>query len=271
MADESTQPLLDRGSTPPPSHRPPSAMRTVSPRPDQGGPFEPSSESTPLLDRSDDDLQTYGTQTAEYPHSESTDTSPEREPKKRSRRIGPIFLAMAVLLIAVVILTFSFAAPTVVKEYVNEATIFQPTNVSIDSVTADGVRTRIQGDLVLDANRAKEKSVRDLGRFFTWIVRDVETDNSEVQVYLPAYGDAVVGTASLPSVKVNIRNGHVNHIDFLANLTAGDIQGVRKVAVDWLEGRLDSLRVAALATMKLKAGLLNLGIQTLSDTLVFEG
>lgn len=246
-------------------------MRTLSPRADQGGSFEPSSESTPLLARSDDEQQTYGTQTAEYPHCESTDDSPERDPKQPSRRIGPIFLAMVVLLIAVIILTVSFAAPAVVKEYVNEAAIFQPTNVSIDSATADGVRTRVQGDFLLDANRAKKKSVRDIGRFFTWTTKEIETDNSEVQVYLPAYGDAVVGTASLPPIKVNIRNGHVNHIDFLANVTAGDIQGVRTVAIDWLEGRLDSLRVAVLATVKLKSRLLSLGTQTLSDTLLFEG
>lgn len=272
MADESARPLLDRGSRSPSPHRPRSATRSVSPHSgQQTRPFELSSESTPLLVRRDDELHTYGTESREYSLPESRSTSPEPDSKKPRRRIGPIFLAIIVLLLAVIILTFGFAAPTVVKEYANEATVFHPTNLSIDSATSDGVRTRVQGDIVLDASRVEKKSVKDLGKFFTWLAREVETDRSEVEVYLPEYGDALVGTALLPPFKINIRNGHVNHVDFHAELTAGDVQGVRTVAIDWLEGRLNRLRVEGQTTIKLKSGLLNLGTQDLSDTIVFQG
>lgn len=268
MADDAITPLLDRGSRSPSPHRPPRhqpASDSNQPRP-----FELSTESTPLLSRRDEELHTYGTELI-VPSETSSNPEPEPDSKGRNRRIGPIFCAISILLIAGVILAFSFATPTVVKQYVNEATIFHPTNLSINSATADGIQTRVQGDLVLDAKRVQKNSVRNLGRFATWIAREVKTDQSEVQVYLPEYGDALVGTASLPSIKANIRNGHVNHVDFITDLAAGDVQGVRTAAIDWLEGRLSRLCIDGQATLKLKSGLVNFGTQVLSDTLIFEG
>ena len=270
MADETSRPLLSGGSRSSSPHRSPSSRTSVSPYSDERDrPFQLSSESTPLLIRRDDELHSYGTEPREYSPHESQDTSPER-PLKRSRWIGPISLAILILgFLAIILITF-IAAPSVGKEYASQAIVFHPTNLSIDSASADGVRTRVQGDLVLDANRVKKSSVRDIGRFVTWIAREVETGQSEVEVHLPEYENALVGTASLPSFKVNIRNGHVNHVDFLADLTAGDIQGVRPVAIDWLEGRLNQLQVYSEATVHLKSGLLSLGTQVLSDTLIFE-
>ena len=221
------------------------------------------------MTRREDELNSYGTEPGEYSPRESLDTSPERHPKK-SRWIGPIPLAILILGFLTIILISIIVAPSVGKEYASQAIVFQPTDISIDSASSDGVRTRVRGDLVLDAYRVKKKSVRDIGRFVTWIAREVETGQSEVEVHLPEYENALVGTASLPSFKINIRNGHVNHVDFLADLTAGDIEGVRPVAIEWLEGRLNQLQIYGEATIHLKSGLLTLGTQILSDTLVFE-
>lgn len=266
MADETTRPLLDGGSRSSSSNRRPSSTRSVSPRfVQRDRPFELSSESTPLLARREDDLQSHGTSPAE-----SRNTSSERDPKRKSR-IGPIPIAILILTTLAGILLGVFLTPPVVKEYANEAIVFHPTNLSIDSASADGVRTRVQGELVLDANCVRKGAVRGIGRFVTWIAREVETGQSEVDVYLPEYENALVGTASLPSFKINVRNGYVNHVDFLADMAAGDIQGVRTVAIDWLEGKLSHLRVHGEATVHLKSGLLSLGTQALSDTLEFEG
>ncbi|KAI9930877.1 hypothetical protein MW887_010528 [Aspergillus wentii] len=272
MADEAGKPLLDRGSRTPSPHPPSSTRPSSSSRPDQQArSFELSSESTPLLIRRDNELA-YGI-CEPIPISSPTSraSSPERGPRKQKNRLRlSMILPLIIVLVILAVLVFAFVAPAVVKQYVKEATVFQPTDISIDSATADGLRTRVQGDLVLDAGRVQKRPVRNIGRFATWIARMVETGESEVQIYLPEYGNVLVGIATLPSIKVNVRNGHENHVDFMADLSAGDIHGIRGVALDWLEGRLGRLRIKGRTQLHLKSGLLNLGVQSLSDDVTFE-
>jgi hypothetical protein len=92
-----------------------------------------------------------------------------------------------------------------------------------------------------------------------------------VEVYLPEYGNILVGMAAVPRVVVDIQNGHITPIDFLAELTPGDMDGIRQVANDWLEGRLDTIRILGKADIALKSGLIPLGVQTISESLIFEG
>ena len=75
----------------------------------------------------------------------------------------------------------------------------------------------------------------------------------------------------MPKVVVNIQNGVVTPIDFLTDLKAGSVDGLRQVANDWLEGRLGQLRVLGKADVTLKSGLLPLGSQSISESMVFEG
>ncbi|RDW57138.1 uncharacterized protein DSM5745_11536 [Aspergillus mulundensis] len=234
--------------------------------------FEVSSESTPLLHRRDDDLSTYGG--IDVPRASSPTpgiVSPAGKPKRPRKKIGWTLICGLLAVGSIIsILILAFIAPAVVKRYVREATLFKPTNLSVESATSEGVRARIQGDVVLDANRLGSGSVRNIGRFVTWIGREVETGQSEVYLYLPEYGNALVGSASLPSIKINIRNGHVNHLDFEADLVAGNVEGLRSVAVDWLEGKLDRLLLKGSADLHLKSGLLSLGEQTLDHSVVLE-
>ncbi|KAE8390651.1 hypothetical protein BDV23DRAFT_155021 [Aspergillus alliaceus] len=271
MAEEATRPLLNESAKP--SSRPSSPVdkRQSSESSSAAPPFELSSESTPLLPNREDDLTIYGGVAPRRPSSTSQDSLPDHGPKKpRGRVRWPIFCVLLSLIAIVSILIFTFVAPAVVKQYVLDATVFNPTNVSVESATADGIQTRIQGDLVLDAGRIRKAPVRNLGRFVTWIGKEIETGESEVQVYLPEYGNVLVGTASLPSIKANIQNGHINHIDFLAELVAGDIPSIRAVAVDWLEGKLGRLQVKGKATVPLKSGILSLGEQTIADSVTFH-
>lgn len=240
-----------------------------------------STESTPLLLHRDDEPPRYGSEldarssppvSRDSSPYRSTDRSTDGSDGSKARQRWPTYLAMAILSAAVlVILVLGFATPAIIKEYAEQAAVFRPTKLSINSTTADGIRARVQGDFVLDASRVRKKSVRDLGRFGTWIAREVETGESEVQVYLPEYGNVLIGTASLPSLKANIRDGHINHIDFLTDLAAGDIAGLRSIANDWLEGRLGQLRFKATTVVALRSGLLNLGTQVLSDAITFSG
>lgn len=127
----------------------------------------------------------------------------------------------------VAILCLGFAAPAIVEEYAQQAVVFEPTKLSIDSFTAKGVKARIQGTFTLDASRVQKKSIADIGRLGTWIAREVETRESDVKVYLPEYDNVLMGIAIIPPLKVNIRNNNVNNIDFLTDLEPGDVNGIR--------------------------------------------
>ena len=157
------------------------------------------------------------------------------------------------------------------EEYAREALVFEPNNLSLDSITATGVRARVQGTFVLDASRVQKKPVRDLGRAGTWIAREVESGASELKVYLPQYDNVLVGIAKVPPIKVNIQDGHYNHIDFLTDLEPGDVEGVRRIANDWLDGRLESLQIEAVASLPLRSGLFKLGTQSVTQSMFFEG
>lgn len=270
--DDANAPLLDRASRSPSPQR--SMRSSRSGHQQQPSPFIPSTESTPLLLHHDDGASRYGSALearSSPPASRDSSLCRTTDESKAHRRL-PTYLATAVLSATIIaILVLVFVTPAAVKEYAEQAVVFKPTNLSIHSSTADGVRARVQGDFVLDASRVRKKSVRDLGRFGTWVAREVKADESEVQVYLPEYGNVLIGTAYVPSIKANVRNGHVNHIDFLTDLVAGDIAGIRPIANDWLAGRLGQLRFKATAAVTLSSGLLSLGTQVLSDVVTFSG
>jgi hypothetical protein len=280
MADESTAPLLDRASNVSPhSYSPPPPGSPPSVRPDgrwkRSRSFELSSESTPLLQRRDENLNQYGTRARDRslsPASRDPLSANPLDSAKVRRHQCPTFLALTFLTVAVVfILVFGFVTPAAVREYAEKAAVFHPQRISIDSATPSGVRARVEGEFFLDGSRVQTKPVRDLGRFATWIAREIETSGTDVQVYLPEYGNILLGTASLPPVKLNIRNGHVNRVDILTDLQVGDVGGIRGVASDWLEGRLGQLRIKGTATVSLKSGLLDLGSQIISETLAING
>lgn len=255
--------------------RPPSLSNSASSRSQTTvRPFELSSESTPLLLRRDDIL--YGTQPYSRRSSSSSssrDSPSGRSSKKSDTRLRwPIYASFLSLSISVLgILLFVFAAPAVVKRYAEEAAVFTPRDLSIDSITPHGLRARVQGDFVLNSTRVPGKQARNFGRFTTWVIREVETAPSDVLVYLPEYGNVLVGTASLPVMKLNVRDGLATHVDFLTDLATGDIRGMRSVAMDWLEGRLGRLRLKGSTRMHLKSGLLGLGTHTLSESVTFGG
>ncbi|KAL8905898.1 MAG: hypothetical protein Q9171_006497 [Xanthocarpia ochracea] len=232
-------------------------------------------ESTPLLSR-EDNRQNYGNAPPEGT-TRSTAASSLRSLQgggskngKGSRR-WPTIIALTVLTIVLLaILGLGFAAPEVVEQYAKEAMVFEPTDLSIDSFTSSGVRARIQGDFKMDGSRVHKKAVRDLGRAATWIARAVESKSTEVEVFLPEYGDVLLGSAQVPSIVVNIRNGHTTHVDFDTDLTAGDLGGIRHVADEWLNGRLDQLTVRGNADVSIKSGIFSLGTRSLSDSIVFK-
>ena len=281
MPDEATEPLLSGESVEESrSERPGSQRSKASTRSKRSEESRDSDESTPLLSR-DAGERDYGDAPPVPGETNGEATSPAasslrslqygRSSKKNSTR-WPTIIALTILgLVIIVILCFGFAAPAVMEEYAKESMVFEPTNLSIDSFTPTGVRARIQGDFTLDGSRVHKKPVRDLGRAGTWIARKVESKKSKVQVYLPEYDDILLGTAVVPPIVVDIRDGHTTHIDFLSDLSAGDLDGIRRMAMDWIDGRIGQISVRGVADVPLKSGIFGLGTQSLAQTIVFNG
>ena len=287
MPNEAAEPLLgEQGMEEPRLERPQSRNSKASTISKRSEMSKESDESTPLLSREDGERQ-YGdtppssgdaNEEAASPATSSLRSLQAGRPpqvgtsnKRRSPK-WPTIVALSILgSVLIVIICLGFVAPAVMEEYAKEAMVFEPTNLSIDSFTTTGVRARIQGDFKLDGSRVQKKPVRDLGRAGTWIARKVESKQSKVEVFLPEYDDILLGTADVPPIVVDIIDGRTTHIDILSDLGAGDLDGIRRMASDWVEGRIGRLSVRGVANVPLKSGIFGLGTQSLTHTIVFNG
>ena len=280
MSDNPASPLLGEAggeqSRSERSERPPSHKSKASTRSKHSNRSKHQDESAPLLSE-DADHRNYG-DAPTHDESPSAAASSLRSlqsggsSKGKSSKRWPTIIALTLLgLLTVLILCLGFAAPEIVEEYAREALVFEPTDLSITSFTSTGVRARIRGNFTLDGSRVQKKPVRDLGRAGTWIARAVESKQSRVKVFLPEYGDLLLGTADVPPIVVDIRDGHTTHLDFLSDLAAGDLDGIRRMANDWLEGRISDLSVKGVSEVPLKSGIFGLGTQSIAETIVFKG
>lgn len=269
MADDSTAPLLSRASS---SSRDTSYSHKHHHQRSNSPSFQLSSESTPLLQHEGTNGVSYGTDNRRRSSASSTTHSIEDPTKHPRSRRWPVVIAITILIAAVLaLLMFGFAAPAAVKQYAQEAVVFKPQRIALDSATSDGVFIRVQGDLSLDGSRVKHPFVRSTGRFATWIAKEIETGETQVDVYLPEYENVLLGRAFLPAVKVDIREGHSNSIDIVANLQTGDVAGIRQVADDWMNGRLAQLRVQGTADVNIRSGILKFGSQAITADLALTG
>ena len=278
MSDNPASPLLGEGggeqSRP---ERPPSRRSRASTGSKRSKQSKNSQESTPLLSE-DANHRNYGNAPArdESPSALAASSlrslQSEAPSKGKSSRRWPTIIALVILgLVIILILCLGFAAPEIVEEYAREALVFEPTDLSIDEFTSTGVRARIRGDFTMDGARVQKKPVRDLGRAGTWIAKAVESKQSKLKVFLPEYGNLLLGTAEVPPIVVSIRDGHTTHLDFPSDLAAGDLDGIRRMANDWLEGRIGDLNVRGVAEVPLKSGIFGLGTQSIAQTIAIKG
>lgn len=263
MADSERSPLLSApsGATPPDN------------RPHQ----EALHESTPLLSNSEGTLRDAGerdddrTADATSFASPATDPVPAKSTKAKQIRWPSIIAMFSLSLFALAVMVFAFIAPAAVEEYAKQAVVVEPTNLSLVSLTSDGVRARVRANFRLDAQRVPNEHVRRVGRVATWLVGELETGETKIHVYLPEYDNFLLGTAGIPPLKVSIVDGRNNAVDFVADLVPGDAEGIRMVANEWLEGRLDKVRIRGEADVQLRAGIIPLGTHSIAESLTFEG
>jgi hypothetical protein len=225
-----------------------------------------SDESTPLLARENGDLQPDG---GSSPRTAST--TPSSLSPKRKWPWPSIIALLLLTAFTIVIMLLGFFVPEAMEEYATQAKRFDITSISLPEFTPTGAKARVQGVFWMDPAQVRQKSVRDLGVFGTWLARRVESSESTVQVFLPDYDNVLLGTAEVPPIQVDIQSGHRNDIDFLADLEPGDVAGIRSVANDWLEGRLEKLTVQGKADVELQSGILSLGTRNISKSIVFQG
>lgn len=223
-------------------------------------------EESPLLPRD----VTHNDQS--QPQREQSATSSLRSVlDKKGKPRWPSLIALLLLcILAALIIVFAFVAPAAMEQYAAQAVAFEPTSLSIDSFTSTGVRARVQGNFKMDSSRVEKQDVRNLGKFCTWIAREAETGESDVEVLLPEYGNVLLGTAHVPPIKVYLRDQHVTGVDFVADLEPGDVDGIRRIANDWIEGRLGQLRLVGKASVPLKSGLISLGKQIIKQEMLFD-
>jgi hypothetical protein len=233
-------------------------------------------ETTPLLSSSNASTGYAGEEQRERPRpngavpSRAGNTSSKEGEARRWRIVAALMLVIAISLTAGVTLAAIFV-PDAVEEYAKQAAVVEPTNLSLESITTNGIRARIQANVRLDGSRVKDERTRRIGQVVTWLVGGIQTEQTAIRVHLPDYSNALLGTATVPGLSVALIDGQNNAMDFVAELLPGDAEGIRDIANEWLEGRLDNLKVRGEADLHLKSGIFPLGTHTVSQLLTFEG
>jgi hypothetical protein len=232
-------------------------------------------ESTPLISSSAATPQYYGDDDDGTHPSDVLSIASTPSNNTASVKTGirwPSVIAMIVLaFFAFAVMVLAFIAPAAVEQYAKQAVVIEPTNLSLVSITPNGVRARIQANFRLDAQRVENEHVRRVGRAATWLVGELGTEETKINVYLPEYNNVMLGTAAVPPLKVSIADGRNNAVDFVADLVPGDAEGIRTIANEWLEGRLSTVRIRGTADIQLKAGIFPLGTHSIAESLTFEG
>lgn len=165
----------------------------------------------------------------------------------------------------------AFLAPSNVELYAKQAAVVEPTNLSLESLTADGVRVRIQANFHLDSGRVQDERAKRIGKSVTWLVGTLGIDETTVSVYQASDSETLLGTASIPPLAVSLVDGRVTTIDFVADVVPGDPEAFRAIANQWLEGKLDTITLLGKANIPLRSGFIPLGTHPISEVLKFEG
>lgn len=217
---------------------------------------EPS-ETSPLLPQTDG------------PSSQET-TSPSSLPPSKWKSWKLIALLALVATFAS-IMVLGFMVPGAAQRYAEEAPDVTLEGVSVESYTKEGVNVRILGSVHFDATRVKNFDGRNVGRFAGRLLKTVKTGASDIEVFLPGYGETMVGKITVPSMAVDIRNGHTTRLNFTALVQPVSTKIVSMVLSDALMNRLKVIKATAIAKVHVKAGWFSLGKQKIVHTIVLDG
>lgn len=229
-------------------------------------------ETTPLLNSStshdSERLQPSNrSHTSGRSHGPGDEEQRKNGKKKKGWERQPSTLALLLLCIAATfIVILCFITPATVEEYAKDAVQFTPEQLAVDEFTSDGARIDVRGDIAVDAKRVRKGFTRTVGRVATWIFGKVKSGHGDVEVLVPEFGDMVLGTAKVPPMVVNIRNGHTTAVAFKSEVKPGPASDLKMLADDWIKGRLGNLNVKGKIAVPLTVGLIPVGETRLSRT-----
>jgi hypothetical protein len=220
-----------------------------------------ASENTPLLAES-----------RPNGHGDAASDQGSDLPKASRRRRWPIILALALLcILMVLIMLLGFFVPDAMKQYAIEAADIHVQSV-VPELTDSGAHARIRATFSMKSSKVRSKNVRNLGVFGTWIAREVESGGSRVAVTLPDYGDAILGTAVVPSLKVSVVDGKTTDLDFTTGLIPpSSVDPLKGMFDDWVHGKLDFVKVAGSVTVGLRSGIIWLPSSDIFHTFTISG
>jgi hypothetical protein len=224
-----------------------------------------ASESTPLLGDG------HGNGGYGAPSGLERGSSGSAEHPSKSRRHWATPVALALLCVFMGLIMFlGFFVPESIKSYAVQATTVDIHEVKPE-FTSSGVKVRVKAMFSLQSSKVENVHVRNLGILGTWIAREVETSESQLQVTLPEYGNVLVGTAILPPLKVSIVDGSETFLDFLADLIPPkSIDGIREPLDNWITGTLDHLNVAGAAEVSIKSGIIKIASTAISQVMTLS-
>ncbi|KAF2665648.1 hypothetical protein BT63DRAFT_70898 [Microthyrium microscopicum] len=236
---------------------------TRSPRED---PSHNASENTPLLSDSES-ANGFGYDSEHRPQSiyDNYD-APATTSKSKSR--WPTFITLGFLcFLAILIMIFAFFVPDTMERYATQAATLDLDSL-VPEFTETGARARIRGTFSMQSSKVESGFLRTVGKFGTWVAREAETGESTVDVVLPDYNNALLGTAKLPGFKVKLADGRKTDLDIVADLTPPkSVDSIRTVIDQWLNQSLDHLNVEGIAQVKLRSGIVHLRTQTISQAI----
>lgn len=233
-------------------------MGPTTPNGQPSSDVEPS-ETSPLLPQTDG--------------SPSHETTSLFEPSpSRSKWTSWKLLALLALIASFTsILVLGFLVPTAAQRYAEEAPDVALEGISVESYTKEGVNVRVLGSVHFDAARVKNFDGRNVGRFAGRLLKTVRTGPSDIELFLPGYGEAVVGRVSIPPMAVDIRNGHTTALNFTALVQPVSTKIVSMVLSDALMNRLKVIKATAISKVHVKAGWLPLGNQKIVKMVILDG
>ncbi|KAK9454255.1 hypothetical protein V1511DRAFT_420903 [Dipodascopsis uninucleata] len=158
--------------------------------------------------------------------------------------------------------------------YVRQALNLNITSISVEDLSREGVKSRVQGEISFDSSKVDDSLTRNLGRFATSIMRKAEV--KETYLYIARVESEsnrkVIGRASIPNIVVDIRDKHVTPIDFVSNVEdIASVQEIAKLVEQYLQGHLQGALFRGDADITIRSGILPLGTHHVSHEVKLTG
>lgn len=234
-----------------------------------------AAESEPLLAGDSNGAgPSYGSQAPADDAASEAPSSSSQAPAKptKSKRRWPSLVAMLLLgIVVITVIVLGFLLPPAVQTYIEKAVVLEPTALSLDSISLTGIKARVQGNFRMDATRVEDPTARRIGRIAMSIMRTVGAEQTHVKLFVPNYDNAMVGSATVPPLTLNLVDGQITLIDVVADLSLGDNASIKKIVNDWLTGKISELEVKTATALQLKSGFIPLGTHDVVESLVLEG